>query len=292
MLELPLRSGLREKKATVAESHNVVDVVVLAMQTQYDRVSTVCPKNGEASVVFFPEEASAPMQYRSNLKVLLVALSAFGMVSNPRICELVNQISGLGMSYGTVCDIIKEYAKLCDQKVIPGLKDAVINSPVVRFDETGIRVVGKVAWGHTSSTDKITLLSAHSKRRKDGILAAGVLSNYQGIAVHDCGDSCQNSDFAKATHAVCDAHVDREPKGVPENTHQRWAKSFQKLLEDMYIAKSKLLDAGSKEAPSEMIKEFSNRYSRILEKARARNPWRAHQRKQSEVSLRRARFSV
>jgi len=119
------------------------------------------------------------MQYRSNLKVLLVALSAFGMVSNPRICELVNQISGLGMSYGTVCDIIKEYAKLCDQKVIPGLKDAVINSPVVRFDETGIRVVGKVAWGHTSSTDKITLLSAHSKRRKDGILAAGVLSNYR-----------------------------------------------------------------------------------------------------------------
>jgi hypothetical protein len=58
-------------------------------------------------------------------------------------------------------------------------------APVVNFDETGLRVQGKLRWVHSASTDKYSLVIVHDRRGTKGMDAAGVLPGFSGIAVHD-----------------------------------------------------------------------------------------------------------
>ena len=56
---------------------------------------------------------------------------------------------------------------------------------MVGFDETGLRVAGKLHWVHCARTDKYTLITCHAKRGRAGIDDAGVLGRFRGVAVHD-----------------------------------------------------------------------------------------------------------
>jgi hypothetical protein len=56
---------------------------------------------------------------------------------------------------------------------------------VVGFDETGLRVEGRLHWVHCARTDKYTLVVCHPRRGREGIEALGVLPRFGGIAVHD-----------------------------------------------------------------------------------------------------------
>lgn len=259
-------------ESRVRESRQVVDVRISSEQSRYDLIERVCPKSGNILVGSFPEGVNAPQQYGNSLKAMVVTLSSFGMVSASRISEMMGGITGLPMSDGTVCNILADCATRCSA-LLPELKEKVRSSAVAHFDETGIRVGGKVHWAHTASTEQITLISAHPKRGVAGILNGGVLKGYQGVAVHDCWGSYYHKDFADTTHAVCGAHIDRELEGVIENTSQRWPRSLKRLLKKLYGAKRKLIQQGINHAPPEMIAEFFEEYDRILQKGFSRNPY-------------------
>lgn len=66
------------------------------------------------------------------------------------------------------------------------LREQILGSPVVNFDETGIRAGGKLQYLHTASTASTTCLTASSSRGKRGMDEGQVLPRYRGIAVHDC----------------------------------------------------------------------------------------------------------
>jgi len=257
---------------SVVDSRNVVDVRIVPQQSRYDRLQGVCPKSGSVVSGDYPQGVNAYLQYGSNFKAMVVALSSFGMVSVSRICELMEGLCGISVSEGTVCNILCDCADRCDS-IVPELKSHVIASEKAFFDETGIRVNGKVHWAHTASTEKVTLISTHPKRGVEGILAGGVLKDFGGVAVHDCWGSYYHEHFKHVTHAVCGAHIDRELEGVIQNTRQQWARSMQKLLGRLYKAKSNLLGKGIGGAPSEMLDEFSSQYDRILDRAFSRNPY-------------------
>ena len=152
------------------------------------------------------------------------------------------------------------------------LMEHVIASYVSHFDETGVRVNGKVQWAHTSSTEKVTLISTHPKRGVAGILAAGVLDRFPGLAVSDCWGSYFCKDFEGVTHATCGAHIDRELEGIIQNTKQRWARSMQKLLGGMYRAKSSLMSQGISRAPDDLVESCCAWFDQILDRGFSRNP--------------------
>jgi hypothetical protein len=88
------------------------------------------------------------------------------------------------------------------------IRDRIAAAAVAHFDETGLRVAGKLAWMHSASTPTDVLLTVHARRGTQGMDAAGVLPVFTGVAVHDAWAPYDT--YKKITHALCNAHAVRE----------------------------------------------------------------------------------
>ena len=261
-----------EGKACVQEARTVIDAVVKISVTEHQKmVVNHCPmRNAEKMAGEFPEEIKATIQYGNNLKALAVALNTVGTVSINRIHEILTSVFGIPISTGTICNMVKSCAEKI-RNVASSIQEKIISSPVVHFDETGIRIDGKTYWVHISSTGMYTYLSIHSKRGIVGMEGNGVLPKFTGIAVHDCWKPYWR--FEDPQHAVCCAHILRELKGIEENyPEQKWASDFKSLLMDMEKTKKEALSEGKTEGDDAIKKEFSNRYGEILTEAFKTNP--------------------
>ncbi|PGO73403.1 transposase, partial [Bacillus cereus] len=64
-------------------------------------------------------------------------------------------------------------------------KSHLLQSSIVHFDETVIRVNRERQWLHTMSTKDINLQVVHTKCGKETMNEIGVLPHFSGIAVHD-----------------------------------------------------------------------------------------------------------
>ena len=72
-------------------------------------------------------------------------------------------------------------------------------------------------------------------------------------------------------HAVCNAHILRDLKGISENTGQRWSDEMHDLLLEIYAAIDGAPESAGSLTPVE-IEEFQRRFDRILESGKAENP--------------------
>lgn len=88
------------------------------------------------------------------------------------------------------------------------VRNRIAAAAVAHFDETGMRVNGRLAWLHSASTSTDVLLTAHPKRGVVAMDAAGVLPGFTGVAVHDAWAPYDT--YTAAVHALCNAHVLRE----------------------------------------------------------------------------------
>src|SRR5664279_5643524 len=79
----------------------------------------------------------------------------------------------------------------------------LIASPVVNFDETGLRSDGRLTWLHSASTDKFSLLFSHRRRGVAAMNDMAVLPTFTGIAVHDAWAPYDT--YTNASHALCNS---------------------------------------------------------------------------------------
>jgi transposase len=78
----------------------------------------------------------------------------------------------------------------------------------VHFDETGLRVTGKLHGMHSASTAMDVLLTVHPRRDTTGMDAAGVLPGFTEIAVHDAWAPYDT--YTRRLPTV--QHADRRPR--------------------------------------------------------------------------------
>ena len=257
--------------ACVAEKRHVIDAVVTVNVTEHQALEIpICMLHGDNRKGEFPSDIKATVQYGENLQALAVALNTVGAVSIKRTHEILSGVFDIPISTGTISNMVKRCAdKLTD--TVGKIKEKMIGAGLGHFNETGTRVDKKLWWVHNASNWEFTYLDISPKRGFAGMEQCGVLTEFQGIAVHDCWASYWN--YPDIQHAVCCAHLLRELTGIDENhPEQKWASAFIDLLLEMKKVKDKAVEKGKDSLSYYYYHKFDKKYDGLIEQARKENP--------------------
>lgn len=249
-------------------ARQVHDIPPIQLSVTEHRVEVKnCPHCGVENQADFPPEAQSVLQYGPRLKSMMVYLMEGQLLPSARTCEILSDIVGVSVSEGTLFNTRSQ----CFEQLAPiasSIQSAIVDSPVVHFDETGLRVSGKLWWLHVACTDGLTYYFVHQKRGAEAIDEMGILPQFQGKAIHDGWKSYQSYD---CEHFLCNAHHLRELMFIWEQYQQAWAIQMLILLCSI---KSIVDEARAAQTPlaSDVLQSFETRYQVILAEGFAANP--------------------
>lgn len=212
-----------------------------------------------------PDGVTAPVQYGPRITAIIVYLYVGQFLSRKRTAQALADLFGVPLSPGTVSTLTARCAGNLDG-FLTALGIQLRTEPLLHFDETGLRVEGKLRWVHSASTGKYTLISVHDKRGKDAIDTIGILPGFTGIAVHDAWAPYDT--YPAATHALCNAHVLRELQAVhdihqatnPDNTWCWAEQASQALLDLKTIADTSTTPGGPVDITQTPVTDALHRY--------------------------------
>ena len=208
----------------------------------------------------FPADVSAPVQYGSGVRGLMVYLMDAQLLPSQRTCEVLSEVFGFEVSEGTLYNARAQ----CFEQLAPveqAIKAGIAAADVVHFDETGLRVNGKLWWLHVASTAALTYYFVHVKRGREAIEQMDVLPNFSGISVHDGWASYFLDECA---HSLCNAHHLRELRFVLERYEQPWAEQMMTLLSDIKAQVDIAKADGQRALSASQLADFEHRYQTLL----------------------------
>lgn len=187
----------------------------------------ICKKCGER-VRTAPRCRSNDVVYDASVKSLVVYLSVVQFLPYGRIASFLRDVLGLSPSEGSLVNWVNE-AKRNAQPVVDKIKEYIMTSSVVGFDESGCYCNKRLDWAWIAQTVYYTLLFR---------------ANGRGSKVLECkfGDSLERmtavTDRHSAyfalhflNHQVCLAHLLRELQYLSElNPKQDWAEQIAELF--------------------------------------------------------------
>jgi transposase len=186
----------------------VVDVPPVKPQVTEHQMITLACRCGHHTTAPAPAEAVAPIVYGPRLAGIGVYLLHGQFLSVSRTAAALKDLFGAPVAAGTVAGWVKRSALGIIEQVLPVIAGRITDAPVAHFDETGMRVEGRLAWLHSASTSTDVLLAVHAKRGTKAMDAIGVLPKFAGVAVHDAWAPYDT--YTSMIHALCNAHALRE----------------------------------------------------------------------------------
>lgn len=215
---------------------------------------------GRVSSGEFPAGVGAPTQYGPGVRALGVYLCVFQHLPYDRAAQALADIAGAAVSTGTLTTWITVAAGgLCDfDERLRGLLAA---APVAHFDETGARIAGRLGWVHSASTDELTRYTAHARRGRQAIDAAGVLPAFEGVAVHDGWAPYRN--YPGCDHGLCNVHHLRELQAASEAGHV-WSLAMSCLLLDTKDAVERARIAGVERLGPDAISQLATSFATVI----------------------------
>lgn len=186
---------------------------------------------GKLQVGTYPSGVNAPVQYGPRLRALGTILNTEYRMPFAKISRLFMDLYNYEVSEGTLTNA-NETAFEALAGVEEQIKTAVLASELVHFDETGMRVEGKLHWFHTACNAAFCYLFVHTQRGKGALRSTkSLLKDFKNWAIHDCWASY--FDFSEAKHGLCNAHILRELEALTE-TGSTWAKEMATFLLKLY----------------------------------------------------------
>jgi transposase len=253
------------------ECRQVFDFEIIKTITEY-RAQVLRGAVGDRYVAEFPEGVNAPTQYGANVQAYCVGLSTKNAMPYERLADHVFHELGISVSTGSLVNFEERIATKLEETFLPEAKDLLIQSEVVGFDETGISIRGEGFWAHEANNSLVVLFTAHKKRGKAGIDAAGILPEFKGIAVHDYWASYQSYLCA---HALCNAHHLRDLEYIGEDPRQTWAVEMKALLLEMNTTTK----SSKRKVKLEVITILQARYDQVVLNGLKQNPGTKHKNK-------------
>lgn len=247
----------------------VYDLPPLELEVTEHRVEVkCCPHCGEQSEGDFPSEAPTVVQYGPRLKGVMVYLMEGQLLPSQRTCELLDVVLGAKVSEGTLYNVREQCVDQLEP-ITQQIQSAILDAEVVHFDETGMRVNGKLWWLHVACTSGLTYYFAHGKRGQKAMDEMGILPVFEGKAIHDgwksyAGYNCE--------HFLCNAHHLRELQFMVERHDQPWAFQMSLLLVTILRQVQAAQVDGCTALTDEQRQAFEARYQSILEQGFAANP--------------------
>jgi len=260
--------SLKEIQADSYERRQVFDLPPIKVEvTEHQAESKICPYCGCLNKATFSKEAQQPVQYGPRLRSIGIYLNQYQLLPYERISELFADLFGHQLSEATLVNTNKTFYEILEP-VEEKIKQEVIASAAIHFDETGLYIEGKREWLHVASTEILTFYAAHPKRGHEATDEIGILPKFQGTAVHDFWKPyfrylCQ--------HALCNAHHLRELTFILEQDKQEWPKEMIDLLLKIKEDVEKKKAIANQLEPLQ-IKSFEEEYDQIIQKGLAENP--------------------
>ena len=251
------------------QQRQVVDLPPLQLQTVEHQVESVCcPACHHTTSGQFPPEAREAVQYGPRLQAFVVYLRTYQLLPSERTQEVLADLFGVAPSEGTLARMVQSAAARL-APVVETIRQGVVAAAVAHFDETGCYVADKRYWLHVACTALLTYYDVHPQRGQAGSTAAGVLPDFQGIAVHDAYASYWTYG---CEHALCNAHLLRDLLFLVERYQQAWAQQVADLLREMLAATTAARQAGAAALPAEQVAAFETRYQALVAAGLAANP--------------------
>jgi hypothetical protein len=254
-------TGLRGRPVTRVIRRQVFDLPEPAplRVTEHQMVAKRC-WCGVETVADAPCGVRAPASYGPRLRAVTVYLQFAQFCARWRTAQAVHDLFGVPISAGTVSAFGARAAAGLDG-FVGRVTDLLLAAPVVGFDETSIRVDGTNWWVHTACTPDLSLLTVHERRGSQGTDAAGVLPEFDGVAVHDAWAPYDG--YTDATHALCNAHVLRELQAVTETspTGGQWAARIGQVLRRLKTAADDACQEGRAGLDPRLLAELNRAYT-------------------------------
>jgi transposase len=253
--------SLHDADVTGVERRQVVDVPkVVPTVTEYrgERVQCSCCKQEHGAE--FPGHVTPGVSYGTNIRAVVLLLLNEHLIPYARVAELCEELFGLPVSVGSLVSFQEECFEALEQEE-KAIKEEIIQSDTVSFDETGMRCEKKTIWCHSASTENSTHYAVHEKRGVIAMKEIDILPRFQGTAVHDHWSSYFSF---SCVHALCNAHHLRELKFLVEVEKESWAQEIGELLKEalheVHVAQGQgaLLLSESAQA------QISSRYHEII----------------------------
>jgi transposase len=236
---------------------------------EHRRLEKECPCCGTRNQGRWPVHLTGNVQYGRRFKAFCLYLLNYQLLPYQRVGELLQALFGYQPGGGTLQSIVDQ-AYVTLEPIEEAIKAAIRGSPVAHADETGIRVDGQTTWLHVFSTLTYTYYYWSQYRGQKAHRADGLVSEYQGILMHDA----YRSYFLYAfVHALCNAHLLRELQAIYETDQsQRWALQLMRLLRMAWALVKAAQDAKDTKLSEPQVERIVRLLQQIVARADQQNP--------------------
>jgi transposase len=261
---------LLDVAVTTHEERQVFDIPAIRIEVTAHRAEVKTgPGCGAENRGVFPVGVTGWVQYGPGVKTWATYFQTQHFVPVERTAQIIEDLVGHRVAEATLMKAQRE----CAAAIAPAtaaIQAQLRDAPVAHFDESGLRVAGKLQWLHVASTERLTDYTVHARRGQAAMDAAGILPGFTGRAVHDHWKAYFT--YADGPHALCNAHHLRELKFIHEQYGQGWAETLATLLVDIKTAVDTARDDGRSALPAATVVAFEQRYAAALAAGYQRNP--------------------
>lgn len=264
------QASLDQVTATAYEKRQVFDLPPVQVEvTEHRAEIKTCPACGTVLIGTFPADVTQPVQYGPRLRAQAVYFNTYHFVPLERTAEIFRDLYQHPLSEAV---IVQATTAMADHvaPAIATVKQLVTEAAVTHFDESGLRVMGRLQWVHVASTEWLTYLAVHPKRGTVAMNAIDILPQFHGTAVHDALPAYFQ--YADAQHSLCNSHLLRELQFITERYQQPWAADLTTLLLEIKQAVHTARQQSFSRLPAERVQDFEDRYATLVAQGLEANP--------------------